>query len=270
MIAAIGMAFVARAAGAATIDVSITAGGFVASNVNVTEGDSVRWTNNDSTTRNVSSNDHPSHLLYSPLNLGNVDVGLTLMVAFPTAGTYAYHDHLFSGHIGTVTVAAAPAGGGGGSSFQPPTVALAQPNGGEKMTSGTDFTVLWSAGGSDLKNLRLSLSTDGGTTYPTVVAPNEFHDGAYIWRVPTITTTKTAKMKIEALGTGDAVLAVDVSNADFEITSTEPVPAPAPAPGASSCAGTNARPRTGTAARPGPEPHRRLQSRIGHGRHDDH
>lgn len=223
-------AFAARAVGAATIDVSITAGGFSPSNVNVTEGDTVRWTNNDSTTRNVSSNDHPSHLLYSPLNLGSFGVGSTVQVAFPTAGTYGYHDHLFPGHLGTVTVAAAPTGGGGGGGVQPPTVVLAQPNGGEKLTSGTDFTVLWTAGGADLRSLRLTLSTDGGATYPTVIASNEFHDGAYIWRVPTITSTSAARVKIEALGTGDVVLATDASEADFEIIGTAPVPEPDPAP----------------------------------------
>lgn len=93
---------------AATVDVSITSGGFSPSSVGITAGDVVRWTNNDSVTHNVSSDPHPTHTNYTALNLGNIAPSATLTLLFPTAGTYGYHDHLDTSLTGNVVVAAAP------------------------------------------------------------------------------------------------------------------------------------------------------------------
>jgi plastocyanin len=93
---------------AATIDVSITGSGFSPSSVSISEGDTVRWTNNDSATRNVSSDAHPTHTNYAPLNLGNVSPSGTLSLVFPTAGTYTYHDHINASFTGSVTVSIPP------------------------------------------------------------------------------------------------------------------------------------------------------------------
>lgn len=211
---------------AATVDVSITtgSGGFSPSTVNITAGDTVRWTNNDSVTRSVFSKNHPSHTLYSSLNLGNVAPGGTLQLTFNDVGTYGYHDHLYSSNLGTVVVAAAPEGTStSGGSYIPPTVDLVQPNGGETLSVGTGYFIFWGAGGSDLKGIRISLSVDGGATFDTEVSANEYHDGAYLWTVPAIPSTTTGRIRLEVLGVGDVVLASDESNGDFEIIGIPPV-----------------------------------------------
>lgn len=220
--------FAARPTAAATINVSITGpgGGFSPSAVNATVGDTIVWTNNDSQIRNVSSNDHPVHTKYTPLNLGDVNPSATLSLMVDTAGTYGYHDHLFSGFTGTITVTAAPTG-------SLPTAKVSVPNGGEKFNAGKDNLVFWSANGTGIIGVRISLSTDGGTTYGTVIAPKEFHDGVFTWAVPSSLATPSAKIKIETLGVGDGVLASDESDAVFEIVgmpAVTPAPAPAPSP----------------------------------------
>lgn len=227
---ALGIAatFTALPAAAATVNVSITAGGFSPATVNAYVGDMVVWTNNDSQTRNVSSNDHPTHLLYSPLNLGNVAPTGTLSLTVADVGTYGYHDHIFSGFTGTVVVAAAPVGGGSGNV---PTAKVSQPNGGEKVSAGKEYQIFWSANGTGIVGVRITLSIDGGTTYGTVIAAKEFHDGAYSWSIPPTLSSTAAKIRVETLGVGDGVLASDESDAVFEIVGVPaPVPTPAPTP----------------------------------------
>jgi len=89
-----------------TVDVFILKdrGPFSSSTVTIAKGDMVRWINNDSRIRNVSSNVHPLHTLYPPLNLGDVGAGETVSFTFDTVGTYKYHDHLYTEHDGTVIV----------------------------------------------------------------------------------------------------------------------------------------------------------------------
>ncbi|HSD12376.1 MAG TPA: hypothetical protein VLC10_02350 [Patescibacteria group bacterium] len=107
-------------------------------------------------------------------------------------------------------------GGGGGVSSIAPYAAQSQPNGGETVDVGTAANILWSAGGSQVVSVRLSLSTDGGATYPVIIADNETNDGVYAWTVPDLPTTM-ARVKIEALVTGGTVGASDASDADFVI-----------------------------------------------------
>lgn len=116
----------------------------------------------------------------------------------------------------------APASTGGGSSSIPPSAGLVSPNGGQTLNAGSTYTILWSAGGTGLRGINLKLSTDGGATYPTTIASNEYNDGSYNWLVPSMTTTTTARIKVEALGTGGSLLAYDASDADFTIAGTAP------------------------------------------------
>ncbi len=84
--------------------VTVTASGFSPKDVTIKAGDSVTWMNNDSAVHNVSSAIHPTHQVYPPLNLGNIEAGGKVSLKFPTAGTYKYHDHLSPSLTGTVTV----------------------------------------------------------------------------------------------------------------------------------------------------------------------
>lgn len=84
--------------------VKIGADGFTPDSVTIKMGDSVAWTNTDSVVHTVSSNPHPTHTDYAPLNLGPLKAGEEKSLTFPTAGTFKYHDHLHPQFKGTVIV----------------------------------------------------------------------------------------------------------------------------------------------------------------------
>lgn len=84
--------------------VNITATGFNPATITIAAGDSVVWMNTDSAPHNVNSDPHPTHTDYPPLNLGTIQPGDSKSLAFPTAGTYKYHDHLNPNLHGTVVV----------------------------------------------------------------------------------------------------------------------------------------------------------------------
>lgn len=62
-------------------------------------------------------------------------------------------------------------------------------------------------------NVRISLSTDGGLTFPTEIVASTPNDGAENVVIPNMQTTQ-ARIKIEAVGN----IFFDISNADFMIT----------------------------------------------------
>ena len=94
---------------AATHDVSFTGSGFTPQSVTITVGDTIRWTNSSTDYVELASDPHPTHTNYPALNLGIVNPGNTTTLSFSTAGSYGYHNHLNSSHIGTVIVQAATA-----------------------------------------------------------------------------------------------------------------------------------------------------------------
>ncbi len=126
--------------------------------------------------------------------------------------------------------APAPSGGGGSSPI-PASATVVAPNGGQSWNVGETKTILWSAGGTGLQTVRLKLSTDGGSTFPTIIAAGEYNDGAYNWTIPSMTTTETARVRVEALGYGDSMLAYDMSDADFTINGTAPAEGEQPGEG---------------------------------------
>lgn len=84
--------------------VTITSNGFTPQTITIKVGDSVTWTNTNSSMHNVISDIHPTHQLYPPLNLGNISAGESKSLSFPEIGTYKYHDHLNPSLTGTVIV----------------------------------------------------------------------------------------------------------------------------------------------------------------------
>ncbi len=74
----------------------------------------------------------------------------------------------------------------------------------------------WSVAGTNAAsmapNVRISLSTDGGLTFPTVLADSTPNDGSQSVVLPSVTTT-TARIKIEAVGN----YFFDVNDSDFSI-----------------------------------------------------
>ncbi|MFN0277664.1 MAG: reprolysin-like metallopeptidase [Pyrinomonadaceae bacterium] len=68
-------------------------------------------------------------------------------------------------------------------------------------------------------NVKISLSTDGGQTFPTVLAASTANDGSQAVTIPVGATT-TARIKVEAVGN----IFFDISNTNFTITGVAATP----------------------------------------------
>ncbi len=105
---------------------------------------------------------------------------------------------------------------------------FSKPVAGEIVKAGQPYQLFWSTLGSGFASLRLLLSVDGGSTYPTVIADGVVNNGYDTWNVPSMTSTDKARIKIEAVDQG-AVTAFSVS-LPFSISGTAPVAEPTPTP----------------------------------------
>ncbi|MEO6613489.1 MAG: zinc-dependent metalloprotease family protein [Chitinophagaceae bacterium] len=91
------------------------------------------------------------------------------------------------------------------------------PNGGENYLAGTPQTITWNVAGTSaapisVANVKVTLSTDGGLTYPTVLLANTPNDGSESIFFPCVNSS-TARVRIEAVGN----IFFDISNNDFSI-----------------------------------------------------
>src|SRR5437868_4257971 len=97
--------------------------------------------------------------------------------------------------------------------------AVTAPNTAVTWTVGTTQAVTWSVANSNLApvscaNVKISLSTDGGNTFPTVLLASTPNDGTETITVPNSVTT-TARIKVEAVGN----IFFDIDDANFSIVS---------------------------------------------------
>lgn len=88
-------------------------------------------------------------------------------------------------------------------------------------SQGSNQTIEWVVGettnGSiNCENVNIRLSTDGGNKFKTTIASNVPNTGSYIYTVPAISNTSTARILIEA---ADNIF-YDVSDFDFSISTT--------------------------------------------------
>jgi len=95
---------------------------------------------------------------------------------------------------------------------------VTSPNTNVSWGGGTTQTVTWSVNSTNLApiycaNVKISLSTDGGQTFPIVLAESTPNDGSQAVVIPSNLST-TARIKIEAIGN----IFFDISNANFNIT----------------------------------------------------
>ncbi|WP_211340149.1 M12 family metallo-peptidase [Solirubrobacter pauli] len=123
--------------------------------------------------------------------------------------------------------------GGGGLGYAQTRVTVAPGAGAFRVTSQnlsqvifgtTKQNVTWDVAGTDLApisvaNVKISLSTDGGLTYPTVLAESTPNDGAHEVTFPSVNATK-ARIKVEAIGN----VFFDVSHADVSLTAAPTAP----------------------------------------------
>jgi hypothetical protein len=96
--------------------------------------------------------------------------------------------------------------------------AVSAPNTAVSWAGGSTQTITWSVNSTNLSpincaNVKISLSTDGGQTFPTVLAANTPNDGTEALVIPASQST-TARIKIEAVGN----IFFDISNTNFSIT----------------------------------------------------
>ena len=124
-----------------------------------------------------------------------------------------------AGGINT-TVAVVTVDGGSGP------FAVTAPNTNISVQRLTNFNVTWNVSGTtaapvNAANVKISLSTDGGNTFPTILAASTPNDGAESVLIPDMLTT-TARIKVEAVGN----IFFDISNTNFRIITDAPIPTP--------------------------------------------
>ncbi len=104
--------------------------------------------------------------------------------------------------------------------------AVTSPNGGNNVVGGAATAVSWNVAGSNgapvnTANVKISLSTDGGNTFPTVLTASTPNDGNEAVIFPNGLLTTTARLKIEAVGN----IFFDISDANFNLTPGDGCPA---------------------------------------------
>lgn len=98
-------------------------------------------------------------------------------------------------------------------------------------TGNTNVSVTWdvsgtTGGGIDTANVKISLSTDGGQTFPTTILASTANDGSETINVPNSPTT-TARIKVEAVGN----IFFDINDVNFTIVAGGgPTPTPTNTP----------------------------------------
>jgi len=109
---------------------------------------------------------------------------------------------------------------------------------GVTVDGGSTQTITWSVANTNVApvsvdNVKISLSTDGGLTFPTVLAASVPNNGSASVTLPTVVTS-SARIKVEAIGN----VFFDVSNANFAIQQpvvVTPVPGDADGDGVVGC-----------------------------------
>jgi hypothetical protein len=128
------------------------------------------------------------------------------------------------GVVGLLTLGLLGCGGGGGGGSKkkrpPPSLTVISPNGGESFLLGDTATVSWSSRGK-VSDVSISLSTDGGTGWSTVVATTS-DDGEEAVTLP-LTATVEALFRVAAVD-GDPA---DDSDAVFNLETATPADSPA-------------------------------------------
>ena len=96
---------------------------------------------------------------------------------------------------------------------------VTSPNTNVSVLGGGNFNVTWDVAGTSgapvsTANVKISLSTDGGATFPNVLAASTANDGTELVAIPVLPNTTTCRIKVEAIGN----IYFDMSDVNFTIT----------------------------------------------------
>lgn len=96
--------------------------------------------------------------------------------------------------------------------------AITAPNTGVSWAGGSSQTISWNVNGTsgapvNAANVKISLSTDGGNTFPTTILGSTPNDGSEVVTIPNIPAA-TCRIKVEAVGN----IFFDISDVNFTIT----------------------------------------------------
>lgn len=96
---------------------------------------------------------------------------------------------------------------------------VTSPNTNINVLGGGNHNVTWDVAGTtgapvSTANVKISLSTDGGNTFPTVLAASTANDGTELVAIPAMANTTTCRIKVEAVGN----VYFDMSDVNFTIT----------------------------------------------------
>ncbi|HUR99629.1 MAG TPA: zinc-dependent metalloprotease family protein [Pyrinomonadaceae bacterium] len=99
---------------------------------------------------------------------------------------------------------------------------VTSPNTGVSYPGGSSQSVTWDVANTtaapvSVSSVKISYSSDGGTTFPTVLSANTANDGSETVTIPEGATTQ-GRIKIEALGN----IFFDISDANFTVTGLAP------------------------------------------------
>lgn len=119
--------------------------------------------------------------------------------------------------INTATATVAVDGGSG------PFEITSQGTAGLTYLRGSTQNITWNVNGTagspvNAANVKISLSTDGGLTFPTVLAETTPNDGTHAVTLPNIFTS-TARVKVEGVGK----IFFDISNVNFSLADSLPI-----------------------------------------------
>ena len=118
---------------------------------------------------------------------------------------------------------------------------VTSPNTNVSWTGGSTQTVTWNVANTtaspvSTSSVKITMSVDGGLTFPYELAAGTANDGSHAVTIPAVATT-TARVKVEAVGN----IFFDISNSNFTVAAggtPTPTPDPTPTPTAGTCTPT--------------------------------
>lgn len=103
------------------------------------------------------------------------------------------------------------------STFTIASLALTSPNGSENFLEGSSHSITWTS--TNVSNVKIDYSTDGGSNYNAVVASTSASAGSYNWTVPAGTSASSCLIKISDVSytaiTDESDLAFSITDLDL-------------------------------------------------------